>query len=91
LRAGLYGRGRIDDDGSASDPPSTPVYPITVRWPDDVPDVYDNPNDLACNLEWFDSEDPAEPIEVVDGLGRPVRLEVEKLEIIACELKCSAP
>jgi len=64
-----------------------PQYPITVlfkesgdRW------VLDNEQELAINLEWFDSTDPEEDAEVTDALGRAVEVVVEKLELKRCVL-----
>jgi hypothetical protein len=65
-----------------------PVFPIKVIFyeedEDDDIDVWvlDNENELAWNLEWFDSRDPSENASVVDSLGRSVRLKVEKLNVV---------
>ena len=65
-----------------------PKFPLTVifhetneKW------ILENEEDAACNLEWFDSEDPEERVTVTDSLGRPVRLKIEQLKVLSCELK----
>lgn len=65
-----------------------PRFPITVRFhEDDETLTLLNLNDAACNLEWFDSDDEDEKAEVIDSEGRPVRLKVQSLEVVICELK----
>ena len=64
-----------------------PRYPITVHSLDDNDRVsYDNERDLACDLEWFDSEDPEEHAEVLDADGRRVHLKIERLEVKVLKL-----
>ena len=65
---------------------SKPEFPITVSYADDEDVVFDNPIEAAVTLEWFDSDDPEEGAAVTDSRGRKVRLKVEKLEIVTCEL-----
>jgi hypothetical protein len=48
--------------------------------------VLDNEQEVACNLEWFDSDDPDEHVLVTDGQGRAVRLKVQALKVVFCEL-----
>ena len=64
-----------------------PKYPIKVFFKEDETEwILDNESELACNLEWFDSRDPAENSLVTDSDGNEVLLVVEKLEVILCEL-----
>lgn len=65
-----------------------PQFPITVTFHenDEIWTLLDL-NDAACNLEWFDSDDEEEKAEVADSEGRPVRLKVQSLKIVVCELK----
>jgi hypothetical protein len=70
-----------------SPPLEQPLYPLTVRWPSSESEVFQNENDVECNLEEFDSENVKNNAAVFDSLGRPVRLRVQALEIIKCTLK----
>jgi hypothetical protein len=58
-----------------------------VRSQDGEVESFDDAAELACNLEWFDSADPAEQAAVEDSLGRRVRLKVEQLKIVVLELE----
>ena len=66
---------------------SEPTYPLKVVFHEDgeVWEIADA-EDAACNLEWFDSDDPEEKASVVDSKGRPVRLKVEELSVVLCEI-----
>jgi hypothetical protein len=65
-----------------------PRFPITVKFhEDDETWTLLDLNDAACNLEWFDSDDGQ--AEVIDSEGRPVRLKVQALEVVVCELEKS--
>jgi hypothetical protein len=65
-----------------------PEFPIVVTFQEDGDKwVLESADELACSLEWFDSEDPEERAVVVDAKNRPVRLRVEKLKLISLELK----
>ena len=65
-----------------------PIFPLIVHFHETGEKwVLDSMDDAACNLEWFDSEDPAERATVTDVLGRPVRLTVEQLLVQICEIK----
>ncbi|KAB2959836.1 MAG: hypothetical protein F9K16_12160 [Thermoanaerobaculia bacterium] len=66
---------------------ASPVLPLTVRWPDAEPEVLETWEEVETGLEFFDSDDPTEPVEVVDALGRPVRLVVDALDVTVCALK----
>ena len=68
-----------------------PQYPLTVRFDDGTSEVLDTPVEVAGTLEWFDTDDPSDTLTdthgtVIDAQGRPVRLKVEALEIVTCEL-----
>jgi hypothetical protein len=72
-----------------------PQYPLTVRFEDGTSEVLDTPVEVAGTLEWFDTDDPSDTMTdthgtVIDARGRPVRLKVEALEIVTCELLESA-
>ena len=67
-----------------------PRFPITVKFhEDDESWTLLDLNDAACSLEWFDSHDKDEKADVIDSEGRPVRLKVQALEVVICELKKS--
>jgi hypothetical protein len=64
-----------------------PEFPITVTFHEDGEKwVLESAHELASSLEWFDSDDPDENADVVDALGRRVRLKVEKLKVLQFEL-----
>jgi hypothetical protein len=65
-----------------------PQFPIKVFFYEDNDEwILNSEDDIALNLEWFDSEDIEENTKVTDRLGRPVRLKVEALQVIKFELK----
>jgi len=65
-----------------------PQFPITVTFHENGETwALSDLNDAACNLEWFDSDDEGEKADVVDREGHPVRLKVQSLKIVVCELK----
>lgn len=69
-------------------PNKKPEFPITVLFHEDGEKwVLENEDQIACNLEWFDSADPEENSTVKDNRGRLIRLVVKKLEIQICELQ----
>ena len=70
----------------SSPPLDHPIYPLTVRWSSSESEVFQNENDIECNLEDFDSEKKRNNAAVFDSLGRPVRLRVQALEVIECTL-----
>lgn len=64
-----------------------PKFPLKIRYHETgEEDTFDDELDVAQNLEWFDSENHKERAEVTDSEGRPVRLKVEKLDVLVCEL-----
>jgi len=59
-----------------------PEFPLTISFLEDGDKwVLDNEEEVAVNLEWFNSEDPEEKAIVKDKKGRPVKIIVESLEI----------
>jgi hypothetical protein len=71
----------------AGDPIPEPEFPIRVTFHEDGDEwVLDSPEELACSLEWFDTDDPEEHASVVDRHGRAVRIKVEALEVVRLEL-----
>ena len=65
----------------------SPQYPLTVHWVDEEPEILESEEEVAQNLEWFNTEGSDEPIRVTDALGRSVVLYVEKLEVKTCQLR----
>jgi hypothetical protein len=60
-----------------------PEFPITISFLEDSSAwILNSEDELANNLEWFDSRDDEEHASVIDARGRLVRLKVEKLEVI---------
>lgn len=60
-----------------------PKFPIKVHFhEDDTIWVLNNEEELASNLEWFDSHDSNENASVRDANGCFVRIKVESLEVI---------
>ena len=64
-----------------------PEFPITVNFEDGDAWKLENINEIAWNLEWFDSDDPEEEATVVDKKNRKVRVKVVKLEVTVFELE----
>lgn len=65
-----------------------PQFPLKVSFSDDNEvQVFENADELACTLEWFDSDDDEYHAKVCDALGREVHVIVRKLEIAKLELK----
>ena len=64
-----------------------PEFPIRVSFhQDDDQWVLASLDELACSLEWFDSNDPDEFASVVDSRDRAVRVKVERLALLRFEL-----
>jgi hypothetical protein len=63
-----------------------PRFPLTVEFSDGETLVVEDNLDAERNLEWLDTDDPQDPVQVQDALGRPVRLRIEGLRIKALEL-----
>jgi hypothetical protein len=68
-----------------------PVFPLHIHYSDGEELVLETTEDVEVALEWFDSDDGDMTAAVVDDLGRPVRLKVERLRLITCELTTDAP
>ncbi len=67
---------------------SDPKFPIRIEYSDGTEsEIFDNEVELACTLEWFDSDDDDYHAKVIDAKNRSVRLVVRKLEIIEFALK----
>lgn len=66
--------------------PEQPVFPLAVRFSDGETAVLEDRLDTECNLEWLDSNDPEDPVEVLDAQGRSVHLRIDGLEIQTLEL-----
>ena len=64
-----------------------PEFPVKVKYSDGEEVELENEMELACDLEFFDSEHPEEDTLIFDRLGREVILKIEKLELIKFELK----
>lgn len=64
-----------------------PKLPLHVIFEDGDRWILNSDDEIACNLEWFDSNDEDDTTKVIDDLGRPVKLKVEALKIIYCELE----
>ncbi len=59
-----------------------PIFPIKVVFLEDGEEwIHENKQELAYNLEWFNSEDPEEKALVTDKQGRAVTLVIEELQI----------
>ena len=64
-----------------------PEYPLTVYFEDTGETCsYENEEEIVTSLEWFDSEDKKDKVNVTDSRGRLVRLKIERLEIVILEL-----
>ena len=64
-----------------------PVYPITVRdLETGETDSFNSEIELITGLEFFDSKDPEEKVEVSDSMGRRVILKIWRLKIVDFKL-----
>jgi hypothetical protein len=64
-----------------------PEFPIKVHFHEDNEEwILGNNEELACTLEWIDTDDPEERATVTDARGRKVRLKIKFLEIEVFEL-----
>ncbi len=63
-----------------------PKYPLRAIFDDGVSWSFDDPVDLACNLEWMDTDVEGE-VKIVDFENRPVRVLLKACEVIICELE----
>lgn len=68
-----------------------PSFPLVIVFHEDNDRwTLNNLEEVAQNLEWFDSDDPDEQATVTDSKGRLVKLKVEALTVIECALKNSS-
>ena len=66
----------------------TPEFPVTVTLHEEGEVfVLNSLKELACQLEWFDSDDPEENASVTDAKGRAIRTKIEKLSVLVFELQ----
>lgn len=64
-----------------------PSFPISVYFEETEEEwIFSDATEMACTLEWFDSDDPEERAIIRDSQNRPVRLKVEKLELVEFRL-----
>ncbi len=70
-----------------------PVFPLKVIYDERVVELKDiDQVALYCDFDpWFDSEDEEENrrrgiVKIADKFNRPVRLRVEYLDVLVCEL-----
>lgn len=83
---------RLSEVGVPEKSKNEPQFPIKYVFRGDEYDgleeeTYGDLKELACNLEWFDSEDPEwKDSSILDARGRLVRLKVVALEVIIFEL-----
>lgn len=67
-----------------------PQYPILVIYYESgeavEQETYDDEDDLVMDLEWFDSEHRPEEAAIFDRDGRRVRLKIEAMKVLICEL-----
>lgn len=54
------------------------LFPITVTVDDGTVEIFENSDEAAYTLEWFDTD--RERVRVVDQRGRRVHLKIKKLE-----------
>lgn len=60
-----------------------PEFPLVIRSREGEEDwVLDSPAEIPGTLEWFDSDDPEEAVDVYDAKGRRVRLKVVQCEAL---------
>lgn len=63
------------------------VFPLTVTFADGEKMEVRSVGEAERDLEWIDTDDAADPVTVLDHLGRPVHLKVEALRVVRLELK----
>lgn len=64
-----------------------PRFPLTIQFSDGEVEVVATEEEACCQLEWLDSDDPEDPVNVTDCEGRRVRLKIVALQITTCELQ----
>lgn len=68
-----------------------PQFPLKAIFDDGDVWILETPEEVAQNLEWFDSEDGDTSVVVIDARERPVSVKVEALEIKRLELAIDNP
>ena len=64
-----------------------PAFPLRVRFRENGDEwSLDSEDEVAENLEWFNSADASENAQVWDANGRRVRIKVEALRVLVLEL-----
>jgi hypothetical protein len=74
-------------EGCAVRVPAEPAWPLTVHFDQEDVILLPRSTDAETELEFFDSDDPDDPVLVLDALARPVHLVVDALQLITCSLK----
>lgn len=64
-----------------------PTFPLRIEFDDGDVWTLATSEEVACNLEWFDTEDGDDSARVHDATGKSVRLKVEAFEVLILELK----
>ncbi len=67
--------------------PDQPRFPLTIIYSDGEECLVDSKVDLERDIEWLDTEDAEEPVEVKDALGRSVVVKMRFLQIEKLELE----
>ena len=63
-----------------------PTFPLTIKSIDGEDETVENERELALALEWFDSTDGDETIQVVDATGAKVIVVIEAFKILRLEV-----
>lgn len=63
-----------------------PEFPLHVIFADGTEYVLETEEEIATSLEYFDTEDGDTSASVFDNQKRKVRLKVERLEVLICDL-----
>ena len=63
-----------------------PEFPLKIKFADGEEWVLETVEEVETNLEWFDTQDGDKSSLVFDRLGQPVRLKVERFELLVAEV-----
>ena len=63
-----------------------PEFPLHIKFDDGEEWILETIEEVECNLEWFDTDDDDKSALVFDNYGKSVRLKVEALKLLVCEL-----
>jgi hypothetical protein len=63
-----------------------PTFPLTIKSDDGEIETVDNEVELCRQLEWFDSTDGDNTVQVVDATGASVVVVIEAFEIRRLEV-----